>query len=139
VQVPAANALNKAHALAIERLIAQTTDPVARSSLRAVEMKLDTIEAADLGTAARLANSVLVGTYFVEAGPGASVTVLEKDGQLIQHVDGFPDAALAFVKGNRYHPAGMPDGTYTSFRVREGKTELLLEVTFGPPTIREKR
>jgi hypothetical protein len=139
VEVPAAAALTKAHALAIARLQADTPDPVARSMLRAVAMKLESIEAAAAGTVTRLPSAAIVGTYVMEAGAGADVNILEKDGRLIQHVDGFPDVALVFVEGNRYRPEGMPEGTITSFREREGKTELLLEVTFGPPTIREKR
>jgi hypothetical protein len=67
------------------------------------------------------------------------VTILEKDGRLIQHVDGFPDVALVLVKGNRYTSEGFPDGFITSFRVKDGKTHLLLEVPFGPPTVREKQ
>jgi hypothetical protein len=46
---------------------------------------------------------------------------------------------LIFLNGNRYKPEGFPDGFITSFRVKEGKAELLLEVPFGPPTIRAKR
>ncbi len=139
VPVPASNALSKAHALSIERLQSEANDPVARSLLRAVAMKLESLDEAAAGSAARLPNSALVGTYLIEAGAGASVSILEKDDHLIQHVDGFPDAELILVKGNRYRPAGMPDGTVTTFRQQDGKTELLLEVTFGPPTIRQKQ
>ena len=67
------------------------------------------------------------------------MTILEKEGRLVQRVDGFPDVALIFLNGNRYKPEGFPDGFITSFRVKESKTELLLEVPFGPPTIRAKR
>jgi hypothetical protein len=50
-----------------------------------------------------------------------------------------PCVALIFLKGNRYKPEGLPDGFITSFRVKGGRADLLLEVPFGPPAIREKR
>jgi hypothetical protein len=53
----------------------------------------------------RIANADIVGTYVLEAGPGTAVTIVEKEGRLVQRV----------------------------------KAELLLEVPFGPPTIRAKR
>jgi hypothetical protein len=107
--------------------------------LNAVAMKLESQEEAKLAAVTRLANADLLGTYVLEAGPGAAVTILEKEGRLVQRVDGFPDVELIFLNGNRYKPEGFPDGFITSFRVKEGKAELLLEVPFGPPTIRAKR
>jgi len=67
------------------------------------------------------------------------VTILESEGRLVQRVDGFPDVALIFLHGNSYKPEGFPDGFITSFRMKEGRAELLLEVPFGPPTIRAKQ
>ena len=107
--------------------------------LKAVAMKLQTIAEAESGATTRLANAQIIGTYALESGPGAAVTILEKDGRLMQHVDGFPDVALNLLKGNRYKPEGLPDGAITSFRSHDGKTELLLEVPFGPPAIRERQ
>jgi len=139
IPVAAEAALIKAHALAIERLKTEAPDPVSRSALNAVQMKLESIEEAESGSATRLAYEEILGTYALEAGPGATVTILEKDGRLVQRVDGYPDVALIFLKGNRYKPENFPDGFITSFRVRGGKADLLLEVPFGPPTIREKQ
>jgi hypothetical protein len=139
IQVPAAAALSRAHALAIDRLITEASDPLGRSMLKAVAMKLQTIAEAESGSAARLANSQLVGTYALQSGPGATVTILEKDGRLMEHIDGFPDVALTLLKGNRYKLEGLPDGAIASFRNHDGKTELLREAPFGPPTIREKQ
>ena len=107
--------------------------------LNAVAMKLESLEEAKSVGVTRLANADILGTYVLEAGPGAAVTILEKEGRLIQRVDGFPDVALIYLNGNRYKPEGFSDGFITSFRVKEGKAELLLEVPFGPPTIRAKR
>jgi hypothetical protein len=139
IPVPAATALSKAHALAIDRLIIEATDPMTRSRLKAVAMKLQSIAEAESGSATHLANAEIVGTYALESGPGATVTILEKDGRLMQHVDGFPDVSLTFLNGNRYKPEGLPDGSITSFRNQDGKTELLLEAPLGPPTICEKQ
>jgi hypothetical protein len=141
ISVPAAAALGKAHTLAIERLTAEASDPTSRSMLDAVSMKLESIAEAQSGSAQRLTNAEIVGSYTLTTGPGtgATVTILEKEGLLMQHMDGFPDGALIFLNGNRYRPEGLPDGFFTSFRVKNGKTELLFEVPLGPPTIGEKR
>jgi hypothetical protein len=138
IPVPAATALDKAHALAIERLITEATNPVSRSMLHAVAMKLESIEEAESGSVPRLPNERILGTYSLEAGPGAAVTILEKDGRLVQRVDGYADVALIFLKGNRYRPENFPADFVTSFLVRDGRVELLMEVPFGSPTIREK-
>jgi Peptidase family S41/N-terminal domain of Peptidase_S41 in eukaryotic IRBP len=139
IPLSSAAALSRAHALAIERLTVEAPDPVSRSMLNAVAMKLESLEEAKSAGVTRLANADLLGTYALEGGPGATVTILEKEGRLVQRVDGFPDVALVFLNGNRYKPEGFPDGFITSFRVKEGRAELLLEVPFGPPTIRAKR
>jgi hypothetical protein len=139
IPVPSATALSRAHTLAIERLTVEAPDPASRSMLNAVAMKLESIGQANSAGVTRLTNAVLLGTYVLEAGPGATVTILEKEDRLVQRVDGFPDVALIFLNGNRYRPEGFPDGFITSFRAKESKTELLLEVPFGPPTIRAKR
>jgi hypothetical protein len=139
IPVSSADALSRAHALAIERLMVEAPDPVSRSTFNAVAMKLQSLqEAKSVGTT-RLANADILGTYVLEAGPGAAVVILEQEGRLVQRVDGFPDVALTFLNGNRYKPEGFADGFITSFRVKEGKAELLLEVPFGPPTIRAKQ
>jgi len=139
IPVSSRSALSRAHTLAIERLMAEAPDPVSRSMLDAVVMKLESVEEAESGSATRLANADILGTYTLQSGPGAAVTILEKEDRLVQRVDGFPDVALIFLKGNRYKPEGFSDGFTTSFRVTGGKADLLLEVPFGPPTIREKR
>ena len=139
IPAPSADALSRAHALAIERLMVEAPDPVSRSALNAVAMKLESLQEAKSAGTARLANADILGTYVLEAGPGAAVVILENEGRLVQRVDGVPDVALIFLSGNRYKPEGFPDGFITSFRVKEGKTEVLLEVPFGPPTIRAKQ
>lgn len=139
VPVSAAKALRKAQELAVERLAAAAQDAPARAALEAVAMKFQALDEADSGTAKRLANSEIVGTYTLEGGPGASVAILEDEGRLLQRAIGFPDVALTYLNGNRYKPEGRPEGTFTSFRTRDGKTELLLEVAFGPPTIRARQ
>jgi hypothetical protein len=139
VPVAAAAALSKAQALAVEQLLAETADPTARSMLRAVAMKLETIAAADLDSTVRLPNPEIVGTYALEIGPGPVVTILERDGHLVQHVPGFPDVELVPLKGNRYQQQGRPAGSFTSFRHQDGRTEMLFEAPSGPPTIREKQ
>ncbi len=137
VAVPAAAALAKAHALAVERLIAESDTPAARSMLEAAAMQLESIAEAEAGGGTRLANAQIVGTYTLRAGPAIPVTILERDGRLIQHIDGSADVALVWLKGNRYAVEDFADSV-TSFRVKEGKTQLLFEVPFGPPTFREK-
>jgi hypothetical protein len=139
VPVPAAASLGKAHALAIERLVAEATDPESRSMLSAVLVKLSSVEEAESGKVTRLSNAELIGTYVLEAGAGAAVTITEHDGQLVQHVDGLPEVQLVYLKGNRYKPNGLPDGAFTSFHANGNKMELLLEVPWGPPTLRVKR
>jgi retinol-binding protein 3 len=139
VAVPAAKALSKAHGLAVERLLADASDPRARSVLEAITMKLASIEEAESAPTMRLANAQIVGTYVLQGMPGTAVTLLEKDGRLMQHVEGFADVVLVPLKGNRYQPEGLGEGYVTSLRVQEGKTQLLLEVPFGPPTIRHKQ
>ena len=139
IPVPAATALSKAHALAIDRLIAEASDPISRSALEAAAMKVQTMEEAESGSATRLANADLFGAYAPEVGAGTTVTILEKDGRLIRRIQGFPDRALIYLNGNRYRPEGLPDGFVISFRMNQGKTELLLEEPIGPSTIRVKR
>jgi len=139
VPVSAAAALSTAHALAIDRLMMESSDPMARSMLKAVAMKLQTITDAESGSASRLANAEIVGTYVLESGAGPTLTILEKDGRLMEHIDGIPDVALTLLNGNRYKLEGLPDGAIASFRTNDGKTELLREAPFGPPTIREKQ
>jgi retinol-binding protein 3 len=139
IPVSAAAALSKAHELAIDQLIMESSDPMGRSMLKAVAMKLQTIGEAESGSATRLANVDIVGTYALESGQGSTVTILEKDGRLMEHMDGIPDVALTLLNGNRYKLEGVPDGAITSFRIHDGKTELLREAPFGPPTIRAKQ
>jgi retinol-binding protein 3 len=138
VAVPAATALSKAHALAIERLLSDASDPRSRALLKAVSMELQSIADADSGAVTRLTNDEVTGTYAPEAGPGLEVAIFEKGGRLIQHLEGFPDATLTIVGGNRYRLEGYPDGYFTSFRAAGGKTELLLEAPVGPATILAK-
>jgi hypothetical protein len=139
IPVPAADALRKAHELAIDRLMTESSDPTGRSMLEAVAMKLQTIAEAESGSATRLANVDIVGTYVLESGAGPTLTILERDGRLMEHIDGTSDVALTLLSGNRYKLEGLPEGAIASFRTHEGKTELLREAPFGPPTIREKQ
>ena len=139
--IPAGSAdvLSKAHALAIERLRGAASDAMSQSMLDAVSMKLETIEAAESGSSPRLPNAELLGAYVPEVGTGTTVTILEKDGRLIRHVDGLPDRALIHLNGNRYRPEGLADGFAMSFRTNHSKAELLLEEPSGPSTIRVKQ
>ena len=139
IPVSAAAALSKAHALAIDYLImeASDSDPMGRSMLKAAAMKLQTIAEAESGSTTRLANTKIVGTYALESGPGAAVTILEKDGRLMQHVDGFPTLRLPYSKATVISAKAFPTGRSPVFVVTTGRTELLFEVPFGAPTIRE--
>jgi retinol-binding protein 3 len=138
VAVPAAQALSQAHRLAVERLIAETEEPMSRSLLEAVAMKLESMAGAESGESARLPNAQLVGTYAVRVGRGPSVTILEKEARLVLRLAGAPDVALVLVGGNRYRLEGLPEGYFASFRVKDGKVQLLREAPGFMPRIREK-
>jgi len=138
VRVAAATALSRGHALAVNRLAAMTSDPVSRAELEGVAMKLETIEEAQTGSATRLSNSELIGAYAPEAITGTTVTILERDGQLIRRIDGLPDRTLLYLNGNRYGLEGLPDGFAISFRSQHGKAELLLEEPSRSSVIRMK-
>jgi hypothetical protein len=135
VPVIAAAALDRAHALAVDQLIAQATDPMARTMLRAVAMKLQVAA----GSSGHLTNAEIVGTYAVEAGFGPPLTILESGSRLMEHVDGSPDVALILISGNRYKLEGFSEGVFRTFRVSDGQTEMLLEAGNGPPMLRQKQ
>jgi hypothetical protein len=139
VRVIAAAALSRAHALALDRLSAMAPDPVSRAELEGVSMKLQTIEEAESGSAARLSSSELIGAYAPEGIAGTTVTILEKDGRLIRRVDGLPDRALLYLNGNRYGLEGLPEGFTISFRSNNGRMELLLEERSRSSVIRVKQ
>jgi hypothetical protein len=139
IAAPSAMALSRAHAQAIEALMGEAPDARSKTALKAVAMKLGTIADADSGNARQLSNAEVLGTYTLETGPGAEVTIHENGGRLVQHLDGSTDAGLVLLKGNRYRLEGYPEGYVTSFRVADGKTELLMESPVGPPTILQKR
>jgi C-terminal processing protease CtpA/Prc len=139
IPADSADALSKAHALAIERLRAAVSDATSQSMLDAVSMKLETIETAKSENSTRLPNTELLGTYIPEVGAGTTVTILEKEGRLIRHIDGFSDRALTCLNGNRYEPEGLPDGFAVSFRVNQSKVELLLEEPSRSSVIRVKQ
>jgi len=123
----------------VQRLLEETRDPAPRSLLEAVAMKLESLAQAESGEGIRLANAQLIGTYMLLTGHGAAVTIQDKDGRLVQRVGGFPDARLIFVGGNRYKLEGLPEGSFTSFRLKEGKVQLLREAPGALPRIREKQ
>jgi hypothetical protein len=139
VAVPARQALSKAHRLAVQRLLDETRDPVPRSLLEAVAMKLESLAQAESGEVIRLANAQLIGRYVLLAGQGAAVTIHQKDGRLVQSVGGSAGVPLAFINGNRYKLEGLPEGSFTSFRLKEGKVQLLREAPGALPRIREKQ
>ena len=139
IAVDASIALSKAHALAIERLRAAVTDDRARSDFDSVLMKLQTIEEAESGSAVRLPNADLLGSYVPVIGAGTTVVISEKDGQLIWHVDGVQERVLIHLGGNRYGRQGLPSGFTISFRAQSGKTELLMEEPNRPGRIRVKQ
>jgi hypothetical protein len=66
------------------------------------------------------------------------VTIQDKDGRLVQTVGGSPDVPLVFIGGNRYKLEGSPEGSFTSFRLKDGKVQLLREAPGALPRIREK-
>ena len=133
IPVPAPDALTKAHALAIDRLVADAADPPARAVLEALAMKLES--EAESSTATRLTNAQIVGTYTQSVRPDPPVTILEKDGQLMQHIDGFPDRTLTYQAGNRYRRGGGLDESIDYFRAKDGKTQLLMRGLFEPSLI----
>jgi retinol-binding protein 3 len=139
VEVPAAQALTKAHRLAVEQLLAEAHEPQQRPLLEAVAMKLQVIAEADSGEATRLSARELVGNYSPLAGQGPVVTILEQDGRLIQRIAGRSDVVLLPVGGNRYRLEGFPDERFTSFRVKDGKVQLLREIPGFLPMIRQKQ
>jgi C-terminal processing protease CtpA/Prc len=102
IPVPAADALTKARTLAVDRLIADTSDPPTRAALEALAMKLESEAEAQSPAATRLANEQIIGTYTQNISPDPPITILEKDGQLIQRIDGYPDRPLTYQAGNRY-------------------------------------
>jgi FtsP/CotA-like multicopper oxidase with cupredoxin domain len=137
--VPAPQALSKAHRLAVQRLLDETRDPVPPSLLEAVAMKLESLAQAESGEVIRLANAQLIGTYVLLAGQGAAVTIQDRDGRLVQRVSGSPDVRLIFTGGNRYKLEGLPEGSFTSLRLKEGKPQLLREAPGALPRIRKKQ
>jgi hypothetical protein len=139
VAVPAPQALSNAHRLAVQRLLDETRDPVPRSLLEAVAMKLESLAQAESGEVVRIANAQLIGTYVLLAGQGAAVTIQDKDGRLVQRVGGFPDVRLILIGGNRYRLEGSPEGSFTSFRLKDGKVQLLREAPGALPRMREKQ
>jgi len=139
VPVPAAAALLKAQALAIDRLAADATDPGKRATFNAICLKLRAVQEARSGQGVRLSNAQLVGTYILHSGRGSPIVILEKDGHLIQRVAGVGDATLIPFEGNRYLHQDHPDEFVTSFVVNDGKAQLIQEVPFGPPIAREKQ
>ena len=102
-------------------------------------MKLESLAQIESGEVIRLANAQLIGTYVLLAGQGAAVTIQDKDGRLVQIVGGSPDAPLVFIGGNRYKLEGLPEGSFTSFRIRDGRVQLLREAPGALPRIREKQ
>lgn len=140
VPVAATAALGRAHALALDRLVSMTSDPVARAEIEGASMELETIEEAESGKGVRLSNSELVGAYAPESIAGTTVYIVEKAGRLMRLVDnGVPEHALIHLNGNRYGLEGLPDGYVVSFRSNHGRVELLLEEPSRAPVIRVKR
>jgi retinol-binding protein 3 len=140
IRIAAAEALRRAHTLALERLAAIAPDAVSKAELEGVSMKLATIEEAESGSSFRLSDAELIGTYAPEGIAGTTVTIVEKNGQLIRRVNnGLPDRALVHLKGNRYALEGLPEGFAISFRSTHGRAELLLEEPSRTSVIRVKQ
>ena len=139
VAVGARQALSEAHRLAVERLISEMRDSVPRSLLEAVAMKLESVAQAESGEVIRLPDAQLIGTYELLAGQGPAVTIEDKSGRLVQRVSGFPDVQLIFIGGNRYKLEGSPEGSFTSFRLKDGNVQLLREAPGALPRIRGKQ
>ena len=62
VRVAAADALSRAHVLALDQLAAKASNPVSKAEAEGVLMKLETIDEAESGSATRLSVSELIGT-----------------------------------------------------------------------------
>jgi retinol-binding protein 3 len=139
IPVESRDALMRAHAAAIGHLRASASDTDRQLMLDAVSMKLQSIEEADTGRAVRLAVTELEGDYVPERVNGTTVTVKQKDGQLLRHIQGLPDRVLINIKGNRYRPEGLPDGFAVVFRRSDARVELLLEEPAGVSVIRVRR
>ena len=140
VRVAAADALSRAHVLALDQLAAKASNPVSKAEAEGVLMKLETIDEAESGSATRLSVSELIGAYAPEEIPGTTITIIEKDGRLIRRVNnGIPDCALLYLNGNRYAEEGLPEGFTISFRSNHGRTELLLEQGYRSSIIRVKQ
>ena len=139
IPVPAADALTKAYALAIDRLIADATEPPARAELEALAMKLESEAEARSPTTTRLTNAQIIGTYTQNLRPDPPVTITEKDGELVQYIDGFPDRTLAWQAANRYKRSGGLGWSIDCFRVRDGKTQILMIGLFEPSLILTKQ
>jgi hypothetical protein len=139
VAVPAAQALAKAHELAIARRVENEPDPGARRALEALQMRLETTAEAESPGTTRLPQEQLVGTYVLQGVPGLAVIIFQKDGQLVQRIEGFPDRSLTYVAGNRYRKEGGTEPAFDSFRMKDGKLQLLIEPPFDPQAIRVKQ
>jgi len=144
--VSAAAALIRAHQLAIERLLLTAVNPARRAILEAVDAKLQVLTEARSG-GPQLRIDQLTGTYTLVDGTfpgggaasGPTVTIAERNGALVQEIEGVGEAMLIRVSGNRFIPQGSPDGNYTSFLIKNGRLQMVMEDPPGPPALRIKR
>lgn len=102
-------------------------------------MRLETTAAAESAGTTRLPPEQLVGIYVLPGAAGPAVTIFQKDGQLVQRIDGFRDRSLTYVAGNRYRKEGGTEPAFNSFRMKDGKLQLLVEPSFDPQAIRVKQ
>jgi retinol-binding protein 3 len=131
VEVAAADALHEAHRLAVARLSKEASDSFTRTQLDVVTVQL---ELSQPGSKEKpLAQVQLVGNYRATGMAGLQpLAVTLRDGSLYQQIAGTPDYRLVSVSGNRYRIEGLPEGFFSIFTVRDGKTHLLLEQPQGP-------
>jgi hypothetical protein len=129
VAVAPEDALNVAHQLALERLMADATDPGQKALLEAMASTIEPAPStAKSGRPARLPNARVLGSYTSLTSANITSTVVESKGELIVRVPGRPDATLRNVSGDRYE-AGP--GVYVTFYPKGSEMRAFLEFPGG--------
>ena len=126
VEVSANEALAKAWSLALIRVSANASSPETRTILEA-------LASAKLDGEPTLSSAQIVGRYASKSGD-PTMLITQNDGKLYGHesyADGeVADIAFRSLGGDRYAPAGFPDGFSLTFVERDAKVEV---VQLRPP------
>ena len=130
IEVPPEQALEEAHLLAVNQLRKDVSDPMSRSSLDAIAMKIELGRSAAQGGESVIKQEQIIGTY-TSTLPIPPLTIVARDGNLYQIVPGNPEARLVSVGPNRYKLEDFPDGFFSNFSIKDGKLQLLLEQPQG--------